>query len=142
MRHENDLDGGDSIASIRELVFHAYATRFDLDVFLGFFHDDAVFHIVGRVPNYPFSGDYAGKAAIRAALERIDGEIEQTNGELLNVLVEGDAIAIRRRNTLRHRGTSARIDVMVGNLIKFRDRKMTELYEYVDTTWHAKLTGD
>ncbi|MCW2317750.1 Ketosteroid isomerase-related protein [Rhodoblastus acidophilus] len=142
MRHENDFLGEDPRAAIRDLVGQAYATRFDLDTFLGFFHEDAVFHIIGRVPAYPYSGLYVGKPAIRAALARIDGDIEQTDGRMLNILVEGDTIGIRRRNSLRHRGTAARLDIMVGNLIKFRDFKITELYEYIDTSWHEKLAGD
>jgi ketosteroid isomerase-like protein len=141
MRQQPDFIGHDPRAAIRELVFHVFATRFDLNTFMNFFHDDAVMHIVGRVADYPFSGDYVGRSAIRAVLERMDSEVEQTQGEILNLLIEDDRIAIRRANALRHYGTAARMNLMVSDLIRFQDSKITELHEYIDTTWHERLAG-
>jgi ketosteroid isomerase-like protein len=129
-------------AATRELVMRAHQQRYDHEAFLGHFHDDCTFRIVGRIRDYPFGGLYVGKAAVGALFRRIDDQIEQRDDRILNLLVDGDKVAIRRSVTIRHYGTSARTRLVVADLFRLRDQKVAEISEYIDTAWLKKLTGD
>jgi hypothetical protein len=132
----------DPFAPTRELIYQLHQARFDHEAFLGFFCEDCRFRIVGQVPDYPFSALYVGKSGVRALLERIDGQVELTEGKILNLLIDGDRVALRRSILVRHHGTAASIRLVVGNLIVLRDAKVLELSEYIDTDWLKKLAGD
>jgi len=132
----------DSRAVIRGLVAQALAARADVDAFLSFFHDDAVFHMTGGVADFSFAGVYAGKSAIRAMLQRIDVEVEFSDARILQLLITDDRIALLRGAKARHRGTAAQIDLVASNFIRFKDLKVCEIHEHFDTGSYAALAGD
>jgi len=138
MAGEFDMSDG-ARAAIRGLVAQALASRADVDVFLSFFHDDAVFHMTGCVADFSFAGVYAGKRAIRAMLRRIDVEVEFSDAKILNLLIDDDRIALLRGARARHRGTAARIDLVASNFIRFKDLKVCEIHEHFDTCSYAAL---
>jgi ketosteroid isomerase-like protein len=143
MREEETIVFSDHpFAATRDLVMHAHRKRYDLAAFLAYFQDDCTFQIVGRVPDYPFSGVHVGKAGVGALLRRIDAQIEQTEDRILNLLVDGDRVAVRRSVVVRHYGTAARTRLVVGDIFTLRDGKVAEIIEYVDTAWLKTLTGD
>ncbi len=128
--------------STHDLVQEILAARHDHIKFLGFFHDDAVFTMTGEIHDYPFSGVYRGKDNILGLLRRIDAEIEMSDHKILNLVVDGDRAGLRRSLRIRHRGTSASRPLVIGNFVTFRDRRIAELYEYVDTIWLKQMSGD
>ncbi|MCW2283469.1 ketosteroid isomerase-like protein [Rhodoblastus acidophilus] len=142
MRHEPEIKSEDRLAEIRDRVAQVLASRGDIDAFLSFFHEDAVFHMTGSVPSFPFAGVYAGKGAIRTMIERIDVEVEHTGMKILHLLIEDNKLALLRSVSLRHRGTAARTDLIVSNFVTFEDLKAVEIQEHFDTLSYASLASD
>ena len=110
--------------------------------FIEYFHDDAVWHVIGKCWDYSFGGDYRGHAEILALIRRIDGEVALSDHRILNIVVEGDTIAIRRTASVRHHGTAAVEKLVIGNFARFRDDKIAEAWEYLDTCWLQRMSGD
>lgn len=142
MRHEHEIVSEDRQLEIRDRVGQLLASRGDIDTFLTFFQDDAVFHMTGSVPSFPFAGVYAGKDAIRTMIERIDIEVEHTGMKILDLLIDDGKLALLRRVSLRHRGTAARIELVVSNFVRFKDLRAVEIHEHFDTLAYASLAGD
>lgn len=128
--------------STHALVQEILAARHDHMKFLGFVHDDAVFTMTGAILDYPFGGVYRGRDNILDLLRRIDAEIEMSDHRILNLIVDGDRVGLRRSLRIRHHGTSASRRLVVGNVVTFRDLRIAELYEYVDTAWLKQLSGE
>jgi ketosteroid isomerase-like protein len=142
MRHEHEIVSDDRHLEVRDRVGQILASRGDIDTFLTFFHEDAVFHMTGSVPSFPFAGVYAGKGAIRMMIERIDVEVEHMGMKILHLLIDDGKLALLRRVSLRHRGTAARIDLLVSNFVRFKDLKAVEIQEHFDTLAYASLARD
>jgi ketosteroid isomerase-like protein len=132
----------DPNAKMRELVAEILYSRAKPEKFVEYFHDDAVCHIVGVSREYAFSGSYRGREQLMAMLRRIDGEVELSDHRVLNLVVDGDNAALRRSVVVRHHGTSAVTRLIIGNLLRFRDFKVVEAYEYADTCWLRRLSGE
>jgi ketosteroid isomerase-like protein len=132
----------DQAAATRELISRLHQARWDHEAFVEFFREDCAFRIIGQVPDYPFSGVYVGKRGVRDLLRRIDDQIEMTDGKILNLLIDGDQVALRRSVVVRHHGTAARTRLFVANVITLQDGRVREICEHIDTAWLKKLAGD
>ena len=110
--------------------------------FIEYFHPDAAWHLIGKIRDYSFAGVYRGHAEILGLMKRIDAEVALSDHRILNIVVEGDTIAIRRSALARHHGTAAVEKLVIGNYARFRDDKIAEAYEYLDTSWLRRLAGD
>jgi ketosteroid isomerase-like protein len=128
--------------STHDLVRDILSVRHDYSKFTAFFHEDAVFIVVGQIYDYLFSGVYRGPENIVELLRRIDAEIEMSDHKILNLIIDGDKVGLRRSVLIRHRGTSASRPLVIGNFVIFRDRRIAELYEYVDTNWLKDVSGE
>ncbi len=126
----------------RELVAELLVARASPKKLIEYFHEDGVFHVIGTTHDYSFSGVYRGREQIFGLLRRIDAEVELGEHRILNIIVDGDYVAIRRTTLARHHGTSAFARLTVANLLRLRDGKIAEAYEYVDTCWLKRLSGD
>jgi ketosteroid isomerase-like protein len=129
-------------AQLRARVGEILSARSVPRKIIEYFHEDSVFHVIGTSHDYSFSGDYAGREQILDLFHRIDTDIEMQDHRILNIIVDSDNVALRRSTLVRHRGTSARARLLVGNFVRFRDEKIAEIYEYVDTCWLKRLSGD
>jgi ketosteroid isomerase-like protein len=116
--------------------------RADLTKFAAYLHDDAVFTFVGQICDLSYSGVYRGRARILDILRRIDAEVELTDHKILNLIVDGDRIGLRRSTLVRHRGTSSTRLLTLGDFVTLRDDKILDGYEYVDTSWLKRISGD
>ena len=132
----------DPNGKLRELVAEILYSRDRPEKLVEYFHDDAVFHIVGVSSEYAFSGSYRGREQLMAMMKKIDSEVELSDHRVLNLVVDGDNAALRRSVVVRHHGTSAVTRLIIGNLLRFRDFKVVEAYEYADTCWLRRLSGD
>jgi hypothetical protein len=77
-----------------------------------------------------------------AMMRRIDGEVEMSDHRVLNLLVDGDNAALRRSVVVRHHGTAACTRLIIGNFVRFRNARIFEVYEYAETSWLRRLSGD
>jgi ketosteroid isomerase-like protein len=127
---------------IHALVGKILSLRSEPQRMIDYFHDDCVFHVIGTSHDYSFSGDYRGRNQLLDLFRRIDTDIEMQDHKILNLVIDGDRVGLRRSTMVRHRGTSARARLLVGNFIRFRDDRIAEIYEYVDTCWLKRLSGD
>ncbi len=127
--------------STYDLVQEILAARHDHMKFLDFCHHDAVFTFTGGIRDYPFSGVYCGRDNILDLLRRIDVEVEMSDHKILNLIVDGERVGLRRSLRIRHRGTSASRTLVVGNFLTIRGWRIAALSEYVDTTWLKQLSG-
>jgi len=118
------------------------AARYDYAKLVNLLHDDAVVTVVGDVFDYPLSGVYRGRAQILDFLRRLDGEIERSGQKILNLVVDGDKVGLRRSVVIRHHGTAASRLLTLGALAVFRDGKVAQLHEYVDTSWLKQVLGE
>lgn len=129
-------------SGLRDLVAEALRARVDPAKCLEFLDEACVFHVVGRPEDYPYSGSYRGRAQIIELLRRIDADVETSERRLLNMIVDGDRIALRRSVVARHHGTAAVARLVFADLATVRDGRIVEIYEYADTCWLKRLAGD
>jgi ketosteroid isomerase-like protein len=115
------------------------AARDDHAKFATLLHDDAVITLIGDVCDYPLSGCYRGRQQIFDLLRRIDREFERSGHKILNLVVDGDKVGMRRSVVIRHRGTAVCRLLTLGAFAVVRDGKLAELHEYVDTTWLKQI---
>jgi ketosteroid isomerase-like protein len=127
---------------IRNLVGEILGARGEPLKMIDYFHDDCIFHVIGTSHDYSFSGDYYGRDQILGLLRRIDTDIEMQDHRILNVVIDGDTVGLRRSTMVRHRGTSARARLLVGNFVRLRDDRIAEISEYVDTCWLKRMLGE
>ncbi len=132
----------DPNGKMRELVAEILYSRAQPEKCVEYFHHDAVFHIVGVSREYAFSGSYRGREQLIAMMMKIDGEVELSDHRVLNLVVDGDNAALRRSVVVRHHGTSAVTRLIIGNFLRFRDFKIVEGFEYADTCWLRRLSGE
>jgi ketosteroid isomerase-like protein len=109
---------------------------------LEYFHEDAVFYVLGRLCDYSASGVFRGREQILSHFRRIDSEVECSERKILNLVVEGDKVGVRRSVVVRHHGTAAVSQLVFADFVKFRDSKIVEVFEYADTAWLKRLSGD
>ncbi len=128
--------------STRDLAFAILQLRADPAKCVAHFHEDAVFTMIGRLCDYSFSGVFRGREQILDLFRRVDAEIQMSEHKILNCVVEGEQIGLRRSVVVRHHGTAAMTRLIVGNFVRFRDGKIAEVHEYADTAWLKRLSGD
>jgi ketosteroid isomerase-like protein len=126
----------------RELISEVLWAHADPAKCAQYFHDDGVFCIIGRICDYSFSGVFRGRRQITDLFRRIAGEVELSDHRILNLVIDGDQVGLRRSVVVRHRGTAARTRLILGNLVRMRDGKIAEVHEYADTAWLKRLSGD
>nr|WP_272884840.1 nuclear transport factor 2 family protein [Candidatus Rhodoblastus alkanivorans] len=128
--------------SRHDLVLEVLTARADHARFIEFFHEDAIFTMAGHIYDHLFSGVFRGRENILGLLQKIDAEIETSDPRILNLIVDGDKIGLRRSLLVRHRGTAAAGRLVLGDFAILRDGKFAEVFEYVDTGWLKQLSGE
>jgi ketosteroid isomerase-like protein len=126
----------------REVIEAALAARPDPAKYVQYFHEDAVLHMIGRMCDYSLSGDFRGREAILGLYKRFETEVICTERTILGLVVEDGKAALRRSVVIRHRGTAARAKLIFADLITVRGDKIVEMFEYADTAWLKRLSGD
>ena len=126
----------------RELVIATLESRADPAKCVEYFHEDAVFYVLGRLCDYPASGVFRGREQILGHFRQIDSEVECSERKILNLVVEGDKVGVRRSVVVRHHGTAAVSQLIFADFVKFRGEKIAEVFEYADTAWLKRLSGD
>ena len=125
-----------------DLVVAALEARPDPKKYVEYFHEDATYHMLGRLCDYSLSGVFRGRKQILNLFRRIDTEVICSERTLLGLVVEEGKAALRRSVVVRHRGTSAVAKLIFADLVKVRGDKISEMFEYADTAWLRRLSGD
>jgi len=110
--------------------------------FILLFHADAVVHIMGSRQDQHFYGTHRGHAQILQVMRSIDVAVEVRYRQILGVVVDGDRFAARLLVEMRHRGTAVVVNFMLGSVVRMRQGRIAEVFEFVDTTAVQLFDGD
>jgi ketosteroid isomerase-like protein len=73
-----------------------------------------------------------GREAFLAQLKRTEEDFEAVDGEILQILVEGEHSALRWRTEWRHRGTGRLWPLDMAFFLRWRDGVVAEMHEFED----------
>ncbi|GEP00468.1 nuclear transport factor 2 family protein [Methylobacterium haplocladii] len=107
----------------------------DCDALLELFDDDAVFTVVGLGPGA------RGKDAIRTALNGLIEQFEFVAWTPIEIVVNGDEIAVRHRLEARHTATGRTAETETSEFLSMKDGRCRSLTQYTDTALVAVLTA-
>jgi len=121
--------------AVLELVRQAYAARSkgDLEDLMAAFHPEAVFTLVGEKRSLQVAGTVQGHRALRETLAGFIATFKFVERQILSEVVEADRAAVHSRLVVRYNPTDATLTTDCLDLLKFRDGKIIELFEFADT---------
>jgi ketosteroid isomerase-like protein len=122
---------------IEDLVRMAYSTRDagNINGTLELFHHDAKFELAGSRANSQIVGSAEGQEQIRANLVTLVRDFEFVKRDIvsLHVDVDGQSAVVHTRCQLKFVPKDKTVTTDIADLWKFRDGKVLELIEFVDT---------
>lgn len=120
---------------IEKSVRAMYKARIDRDVeaCLACFMPGIVFEIVSVTGAHGFNGRKVGIEALRRTIQTIDTELELQDIQILDVLVDAERVAVRRRVTMRGRGSGVTRVVESFDYIRMDRGLITEMQQFLDT---------
>jgi ketosteroid isomerase-like protein len=126
----------------KELVkeFYARYQRRDLDKALDLCTEDIDFLWTADSRHARFSGPALGKAAFRGQLEALDKRFVYQAYTPLEVIAEGDKVAVRAVIRMTQRDGGREFLMQVADFWTVRDGKLAALVEYYDTALAAQVT--
>jgi ketosteroid isomerase-like protein len=118
-----------------ETIYRAYDARGkgDIDGLMAAFHPDAVFELKGEKTVFEVAGAVQGHPNVQATLAGLTENFEFMKRDIVTAMVEGDRAAVHSRLKVRFvpKDTVFTSDVL--DTFRFRDGKIIELVEFVDT---------
>jgi ketosteroid isomerase-like protein len=118
-----------------DLVKQAYEARSrgDLEGLMATFHSDAVFTLAGDKKALEVTGSVHGHDRVREALRGFIANFDFVQRRILSEVVEGSRAAVHSHLVVRYVPTKQTWTSDVLDLFTFRDAKILELIEFVDT---------
>jgi ketosteroid isomerase-like protein len=77
-------------------------------------------------------GVMVGRGAFQASLRRAEEEYQALEGEIIDILVENENVAMRWRTRWRHRGSGRLWSVEMAYFFRWRGEKIVEMHEFLD----------
>ena len=115
--------------------------RHDYPALEACFTPDAIFWLIGRRAYIPFAGKHLGRAAMTAALRRMDSEIEYLGFGNCTPVVDGDRAAVRWQARVRNLGTGAEVRMKGFAHLVFSHNLISEFTYFLDTRVIAELVS-
>lgn len=97
------------------------------------------FSFVSASGSNGFHGPVIGRAGIARALRAMETEIEMLGYEIVAIIIDGARAAVRRRVTMRGRGTGVTRHFEIFDYLRMEGSLVAELEQYADT--HAIETA-
>ena len=133
-----DMTREQQLAIARDI--YGRRARGDNEPGLFFFHEDAMYRLLGSRALIPAAGVRVGKNEIREAWRAFDVDFEIVDFEIDDLVVEMPRVSYMSwRMTLRNRGTGAVIELEGIDHLKWRDAKIYQWTRYFDTALVAAL---
>jgi ketosteroid isomerase-like protein len=102
---------------------------------------DVVFRVLGGAGS-PQPCLHEGREAVLEAVRTIDTNLEFRSFEIIDLIVDGDEVALRWLASLRPRGTGVTGDLAVFDLIGIRNSRIVTYASFLDTDgFHRLITG-
>jgi uncharacterized protein len=113
-------------------LYSAYRTG-RLDFVLNSFDDKAEFISYAPVDVFPYLGRQHGKAAIVETMKKVHADFELLTYQPIFMVVEKDDAGVIVMARLRQRATGRIIQLLIAHFIRFRDSRIVELREFMDS---------
>ncbi|HEV7305821.1 nuclear transport factor 2 family protein [Ensifer sp.] len=129
-------------AVLEEVVRGVYAARNanDVDGILRHLEPDCRFRIVGnRLGPITIAVDTPN--AVRGMLEDLIANWDITGMDTVGLHVDGDTVIVHRAGTIRFIPSDRRESTEIIDKFTFRDRRITDVTEFVDTLFVAETVG-
>jgi ketosteroid isomerase-like protein len=122
----------------RLTTLYAAIRKGQLDFVLNAIHDDIEFISYSPIKVFPFLGHRRGKAAMSEALYGAVEAFEFVACEPVSMVIESDnaAVMVFTRGVARATGRS--VQGMLAHFLRFRDGKIVELREFMDSLHAAE----
>jgi ketosteroid isomerase-like protein len=129
------VDPSGQRAALRRALETFYAARQACDVaaFTGFFAPDARLFVLGNPVLNPGSGMRLGRAGIGHHLSQLHAANVYLDSTIVDVVAEGDSIAVWWRARIRRRGDEAETTLDILDQMRVRNGQIVELAQFFDT---------
>jgi uncharacterized protein len=114
-------------------TLYAAVRKGQLDFVLNAIHDDIEFISYSPVTVFPFLGHRRGKAAMSEALHGAVEAFEFVACEPVSMVVEPENAAVMLFTRGVSRATGRSVQGMLAHFLRFRDGKIVELREFMDS---------
>jgi len=130
-------------AEIERLVHEAYATRVrnDLEGVCRLFAPDAKFQMAGASHASAVPLTSVGAAEYRLALAQMIKTFALSDHTILDLLIDGDKVAVHWRANVRSTLTGEAVVTDVVDLLEVKDGRIASFTEFCDTAMAARLLG-
>ena len=120
---------------LRARIYDLYAAYCAgrIDVVLNSYDDDAELISYAPIEVFPYLGRQHGKAAIAETMKRVHATFEILTYQPIFMVVENDNAGVIVMARLRQRSTNRIIQLLVAHFIRFRDGRIVELREFMDS---------
>jgi ketosteroid isomerase-like protein len=122
----------------RLTALYAAVRKGQFNFVLNAIHDDIEFISYSPVKVFPFLGHRRGKAAITEALHGAAEAFEFVACEPVSMVVEPDNAAVMLFTRGVSRATGRSVQGMVAHFLRFRDGKIVEVREFMDSLHAAE----
>jgi uncharacterized protein len=125
----------------RELVekFYADYERGDVDAILASCDENFTFNFVADGRYSKYSGIVVGKDGFLKRADSLQKDFEYLGFKRIDLIAEGDRVAVRHEMRMKGRVTGVEISVQVADFWTVRDGKALELMEFYDTALVATM---
>ena len=109
---------------------------------MSFFHTDAVFRIVGNPELGDISQTLRGQDELRSAMVEMCKALDSTGLPITDIIVEEDRAVVHTIGEMHHPPTGGRFEYEILDKLTFKDGKIIEFIEFLDThRVHKLLVG-
>lgn len=121
--------------ALRARIYDLYAAygKGQLDFVLDSFDANAEFISCAPINLFPYLGRQQGKAAIESTMKKAHAQFEHVRYQPIFLVVEEDSAAIIIMARLHECSSSRNITLLVAHFVRFRDGRVVELREFMDT---------
>jgi ketosteroid isomerase-like protein len=123
----------------RELIeknlraLYAARKRGDVAAWLSLYTPNVRATVISATGSHGFSGPVIGPENMRRALQAMDTELELLDLEVVDIIIDGDRAAVRRKVTMRGRGTGETRQFVTFDYMRFEDGLISEVEQFTDT---------
>lgn len=121
--------------AIKTLIDQAYEARRteSIEGVIAIFHPDAKFELAGAREHTPALGTAHGHQELRKTLAQLVANFQFLQRDIVSILIDGERAAVHSRVKLRFVPKDTTVTTELVDLWKFKDGKIVELIEFVDT---------
>ena len=112
-----------------------YAARVgaDMEALSQAFADDAKFQNAGSPEHSMLAALAEGHESVMALIQTVVDSFELENFTILDLVIEGNKVAVRWRATVHRIGAGETFETEVADFIEIRDGKVASFIEFLDT---------